>query len=230
MASKFSVNNLLNSFSKLLSDNEPVHKKAKKSPQQKVHDDEIQNAIIVLASAVIRCNRNNTEATETFIREFLITHFGSTGVKQKMEAINGHMDTGTEPLIKIACKELKMLATHGSHHTIITFLFGVAAVDDFINAKETRAIHRIAGYLGISDDDFRELKHHFTSDNNPFKVLGIDEDATPAQIRTAYRKMVLKYHPDKREAHVSEKEANLKFREIKRAYEVIKKSLPSGEI
>ena len=48
---------------------------------------------------------------------------------------------------------------------------------------------------------------------NPYTVLGIPEDATPSQIKTAYRKAALKYHPDK--APESEKSAaHTKFQEI----------------
>lgn len=48
---------------------------------------------------------------------------------------------------------------------------------------------------------------------NPYTVLGVSEDATPSQIKTAYRKAALKYHPDK--ASESEKAAaHTKFQEI----------------
>jgi DnaJ family protein C protein 9 len=48
---------------------------------------------------------------------------------------------------------------------------------------------------------------------NPYTVLSVPEDATPDQIKTAYRKAALKYHPDK--APESEKSAaHTKFQEI----------------
>ena len=104
-----------------------------------------------------------------------------------------------------------------------SFLFGVAAADDFVNAKELRCIQRISGYLGISEKDFKQLKHNALAGNNPYYALGIEENATMEEVKVAYRKMVLKFHPDKREDNVSEEDASLKFREIKRAFELIKK-------
>ena len=222
MANRFSFNNLIDSISKMISEEGVVEKKQKKTPTQKAHDDEIQNAILVLAADVIRCNRNYTAETEKFIYDFLVKQFGAVGVKHKISSIAEHLDVGTEPLTKISCKELKMLTTHDSRMTIIEFLFGVAVADDFVNAKETRCIHRIATYLGISDKDFKELREHFISENNPFKILGIEEGASFEQVRVAYRKMVLKFHPDKRKSHITETEASLKFREIQRAFETIK--------
>ena len=222
MATKFSFNGLLSSLSKIIAEGEPVEKKHSKTPRQKAHEEEIQNAIIVLAAEVIRCNKNYTTPTENFISEFLAKQFGAVGIKRKVTAINNHLHLGTEPVSRMACKELKLLTTYDSRLIIITFLFGVADIDDFINAKEIRCIRRVAGYLDISEDDFKEIKTSFTSSSSPFVVLDIHEDASMEQIKTAYRKMLLKFHPDKREAHISIADANAKFRQIQRAFEVIK--------
>jgi len=218
---KFSFNSLFDSISKLISE-EDIIKQPKRDPQQAAHEIEIQNAILVLVAEVIKCNRNFNNDTEKFISQFFTRQFGAKGAKQIIDRVNDLLEMGTEPLLKISCKELKMLTTHDSRLSIVQFLFGVADADDFVNAKEIRCISRIATYLGISIQDFKELKQAFTRQNNPYKLLGIDEDATFEQVKIAYRKMVLKHHPDKREAHISEEESNLKFREIQRAFELIK--------
>ena len=58
-----------------------------------------------------------------------------------------------------------------------------------------------------------------------YSVLGVSEAATLAQIRTAYRKMSLKHHPDKRQHGGNEFEpsvgSNEPFYEIVEAYEVL---------
>lgn len=223
MPSKFSWNGLITSISRIISEVPVAETHGEKSIREKMHDDEIQAAIIVLAADVIRCNRNFTGDTEKFIENFLIAHFGATGVKQRMKSIQAHLDTGTEPFTKMSCAELKMLTTHDSHLSIINFLFGVATVDDLVNAKEIKTIQRIAAYLGISDHDFKELKREALQSNSPYAVLEIEEDASVEQVKAAYRKMTLKYHPDKRAKNVSEQDANIKFREIQRAFDVIKK-------
>ena len=218
---KFSFNNLFDSISKLISE-EDINDRPKRNPQQVAHEMEIQNAILVLAAEVIKCNRNFTGSTEEFIHQFFLKQFGAKGARQQVKTISNHLEVGTEPLLKISCKELRMLTTHDSRLTITQFLFGVADADDFVNAKELRCINRIATYLGISDKDFKELKQAFISQNNPYKLLGIEEDATIEQVKIAYRKMVLKFHPDKRDVHITEEEANIRFREIQSAFELIK--------
>ncbi len=216
---RFIFGRLMDSFSKIVSESESSAQKL--SPQQKAHQQEIENSILVLAAEVIRCDKNFTSTTENFILDFLYKQFGSRPKQERLKTIYSHIETGTEPFTKIACKELTLLTTHQSRITLVGFLLGVAASDDFLNPKETRIIHRMAGYLGVNEKDFKDVKRVFLSANSPYAVLGIEEDADIAEVKSAYRKMVLKYHPDKRETKITEEEASIRFREIQKAYETI---------
>jgi molecular chaperone DnaJ len=51
-----------------------------------------------------------------------------------------------------------------------------------------------------------------------YEVLGIKKDASDSEIKAAYRKLALQWHPDK---HQGEKDAEQKFKEINMAYEVL---------
>ena len=55
---------------------------------------------------------------------------------------------------------------------------------------------------------------------NPYEVLGVAPSATPEEIKKAYRKMAMKYHPDKNPDDIKSTE---KFIDARNAYEHIMK-------
>ena len=53
-----------------------------------------------------------------------------------------------------------------------------------------------------------------------YEVLGVPRNASEGDIKKAYRKLAMKYHPDRNQGDAA-KEAEAKFKEVKEAYEIL---------
>ncbi len=54
---------------------------------------------------------------------------------------------------------------------------------------------------------------------NPYEILGVAKNATDSEIKKAYHKLVMKYHPDKNQG---DKQSEEKFKEVNNAFDILK--------
>jgi DnaJ like chaperone protein len=107
-------------------------------------------------------------------------------------------------------------------------LFNIAYADGEIVASELNTIQRIASIFRIDRLDFESIKAPYmkTVDRDwAYKSLEIEPTATNDEVKKAYRRMAMKYHPDKVNdlGEDVKKSATEKFRSVNEAYEEIKK-------
>ena len=80
--------------------------------------------------------------------------------------------------------------------------------------------------MGISSADLNSIRAMFVKDiNNAYDILEITPEATNEEVKKAYRRLAVEYHPDK-VSHLGEdirKSATEKFQKLVAAYEQIKK-------
>ena len=62
--------------------------------------------------------------------------------------------------------------------------------------------------------------------NECYEILGVSSSASPEEIKKAYRKLAMKYHPDVNKAQ----EAEEKFKEINEAYAILTGKQKESEI
>jgi len=89
---------------------------------------------------------------------------------------------------------------------------------DLSKAKELDPNNsKIDGYMNEANQKAEGAKNR-----DYYKILGINRNATADEIKKAYRKMALKYHPDRNsESEESKKIAQRKFQDISDAYVVL---------
>jgi len=94
-----------------------------------------------------------------------------------------------------------------------------------IHPSEIGIIEKIAAYLGVASGDFLSIKNMFIPEtDSSYKILEIDPSSSNEEVKKAYRRMAMKYHPDK-VSHLGEdfrKSADEKFKMVNEAYEKIK--------
>jgi molecular chaperone DnaJ len=64
---------------------------------------------------------------------------------------------------------------------------------------------------------------------DPFKILGIEQDASPEDAKKAFRKLAKEFHPDKVTSLEDKAKNEEKFKEIARAYDCIVNGKPMNE-
>ena len=109
---------------------------------------------------------------------------------------------------------------------LLHYMFGIAKADGDVSPSEINVISRIADMLGVSRQDFESVKNMFYRNvDSDYKVLGVETDATDEEVKKAYRKMAIKFHPDKvaQMGEEYQKGAKEKFQKIQESYEAIKK-------
>lgn len=183
-------------------------------------------SLLILASFVIKADERQDQKELDFVRTHFVSMYGKDRANHAFrlfKSINKQTIS-----TRLVCHQIQRMMDHPSRLQLIHFLFGIAQADGHVHDDEIRQIHTIASYLNISAKDFESIKAmFFNSKDHAYKILEIDSTATVAQIKSAYRKMAKKYHPDK-VGHLGEehrKGAEEKFRQVQKAYETLQENL-----
>ncbi len=202
--------------------NQPTYRRqAETRPQTKSGDFEV--SLLILASVVIKADGHQDQRELDFVRQQFVTMYGQERANSAFKLFKG-INQQQIPVRQV-CLQIQQMMDHASRLQLLHFLFGIAKADGMVTEVEVTQIYSISGYLGISARDFESIKAMFyNSSDNAYKILEITKDATVDDIKTAYRKMAKKYHPD-RVIHLGEehqKGALDKFRQVQGAYEKLK--------
>ena len=108
---------------------------------------------------------------------------------------------------------------------LMQYLFGIAKADGIVDQRELKLLQQISNGLRLSSADFNSLKSMFYVDSaSHYDVLNLKKTASETEIKKAYRKLAVEYHPDKvmNLGEEYQKAAKEKFQKVQEAYEQIK--------
>jgi DnaJ like chaperone protein len=179
-------------------------------------------SLLVLASMVIKADGKVDDRELNFVRDQFRQWFGAERANEAFSFFKKVVQE--QPALTSVCAEVRSHMSLQGRIQIVGFLFALAYADGSLQPSERAVIARIAQYLGLNQHDFsrQELLHRPAEKRrDPYEVLGISPSATDAEVKSAYRKLVKKYHPDALQGMGDDvvKEAEATFRQIQGAYE-----------
>ncbi|MDN3723191.1 TerB family tellurite resistance protein [Aequorivita sp. SDUM287046] len=193
--------------------------------RQEVSHADFELNLLSLASLVIKADGNVNQTELDYVRQYFVQAYGRERANATFKVFN-EVIKKREISAQNICNLLRQRTRYESRLQIIHFLFSIANADGSVSTPEVNEINKISNFLGIYARDFESIKAmFFKNPDSAYKILEIERSATVSEIKSAYRTMAKKYHPDKLQ-HMDEayqKGAEEKFRKVQEAYEQLQK-------
>lgn len=206
------------------------------------NDADLSAALLVLIAAVMNADSVVKKSELDMVKRFLLSNYGEERGKELLLRLRDLKDQKLP--VQDICRQIKVNTDYTTRYHMIDFLFSIAGSDGDVSSPEQLLLRTISNGLGISMSDFISISSRHTasrysssegysrgnttysSGKDPYSVLGINSSATDEEVKKAYRRMAMKYHPDKVEGLGEEvkRNAEAQFREINDAYESIKQA------
>lgn len=177
--------------------------------QSQTHSQDSRNGFIytlmVLSAHIIQADGKIMHSEMELVRQFLRANFGENAVSQGNSILlrlfdyrkrNGEQSWKQQ--IGSACQQMRYAMPEEHRLQLIAFLVEIAKADGKVDETEIRELRNVAYNLGLNIQVVDQmLSLGGQSIDDAYKVLGITKDATDDEVRKAYRKLALKYHPDR---------------------------------
>ena len=178
-------------------------------------------SLLALSAAVIKADGKVTSAERTRFREFFVANFGAQAATEAEEILDQILQKDFN--LHEVCAQIRSCMDYSQRLQLYHYLVSLGACDGLVQ-REIDLLEVMATYIGLSKSDSDSIMAQFRPSNDGnYRILGIDPSATDEEVKKAYRRMAVKYHPDK-VATLGEdvqKAAEEKFKAVSQAYEAI---------
>jgi DnaJ like chaperone protein len=181
-------------------------------------------SLLVLVAAVMKADGKVVKSELDYVKQFFVRQFGQESAKQALMMLKDLIKQDIP--VRDVCLQIGRNMDYSSRLQLLHLLFNISLADSKIHKKEIEIMERISGYIGVASTDFISIKNMFIPEtDSSYKILEIESSASNEEVKKAYRRMAMKYHPDK-VSHLGDefrKTADEKFSKVNEAYERIKK-------
>ena len=181
-------------------------------------------SLLVLTAAIMKADGTVKKSELEYVKKFYVANFGVEGARYYIKLLGDILKKDFD-VVEVS-QQIGRFMDYSARLQLMHYLFGVALADGNADPSEVSLIEQMAMAMGLGSADFQSIKAMFVKDTeSAYKILGIAASATDEEVKTAYREMAKKYHPDK-VSHLGEevkKAAEEKFQKVNEAYETIKK-------
>lgn len=193
--------------------------------QQQAQRYDFPTVILMLSAAVMKADQKVLKSELQFVKNFMSQQFGPQFNKEHLQRLKEYINKDQLPIQQL-CAELKMRTPSQVREQLVQYLFGIAKSDGHVSQSEEQVIKQIALLMGVQTGAYQNMQQqNFRNISEDYATLGLSSAATDPEIKKAYRKLAVRYHPDKvSQLDTAEQEkAKVKFQQIQDAYEAIKK-------
>lgn len=181
-------------------------------------------SLLVLSSAVISADGKTLQVELEVVKDFVRRNFGSAAVEDAVRVL-GQLESRQVNIYEVG-PQIARYMNYSQRLQLFHYLVQIAIADGQFDKSEKSVLEAIASTIGLSASDAASVIAMFYKEtSSAYTVLEISPSATDDQVRQAYRRMAMKNHPDKVATLGPEvqKAAAEKFRQVREAYEAIKK-------
>ena len=165
-------------------------------------------SMLVMASYIIRADGRIMHSEMEYVRRFLRTNFGESAVEEGERILLNLFEQRkqmerTDPMafrqaIRDCGLQIASNLTYEQRLQLLDFLVKIAQADGNVCTQEIDALKEVSVYMQLNMQDVDSLLNlGGNSLDEAYKVLEVSPSATDDEVRAAYRKLVLKHHPDK---------------------------------
>ncbi len=181
-------------------------------------------SLLVLTAAVMKADGKVTKSELDYVKKFMVQNFGTASAQEGVKMLRDILKQSIP--VNEVCRQIQMNMNYSARLQLLHFLFGIAQADGHVDETERKVIENIGMQMGIGRSDFESIQAMFVRNiDADYKILEIEPGASNEELKKAYRRMAMKYHPDK-VSHLGndfQKAAKDKFQQVSHAYENIKK-------